>query len=118
MISALGRWVLDGVGTAGYATRMFLRLVAGTTLVEATLQGERLLLHGSAPVLDAIAAGSLMSGGRILICPRRHLALGVVPPETDYGHRFLDRGRVPDVIAQRDIGKPQLAELEIGDVFP
>jgi phospholipid/cholesterol/gamma-HCH transport system permease protein len=27
MISALGRWVLDGVGTAGYATRMFLRLV-------------------------------------------------------------------------------------------
>ncbi|MFM0326666.1 lipid asymmetry maintenance ABC transporter permease subunit MlaE [Caballeronia glebae] len=28
MISALGRWVLDGIGTAGYATRMFLRLVA------------------------------------------------------------------------------------------
>ncbi|GJH14141.1 lipid asymmetry maintenance ABC transporter permease subunit MlaE [Caballeronia novacaledonica] len=27
MISALGRWVLDGFGTAGYATRMFLRLV-------------------------------------------------------------------------------------------
>jgi phospholipid/cholesterol/gamma-HCH transport system permease protein len=27
MISALGRWVLDGVGTAGYATRMFVRLV-------------------------------------------------------------------------------------------
>ncbi|WP_250507553.1 lipid asymmetry maintenance ABC transporter permease subunit MlaE [Caballeronia sp. GAFFF3] len=27
MISALGRWVLGGFGTAGYATRMFLRLV-------------------------------------------------------------------------------------------
>ncbi|KMQ81208.1 putative ABC transporter, permease component YrbE [Candidatus Burkholderia pumila] len=27
MISSLGRWVLDGFGTAGYATRMFLRLV-------------------------------------------------------------------------------------------
>ncbi|KND54671.1 putative ABC transporter, permease component YrbE [Candidatus Paraburkholderia kirkii] len=27
MISALGRWVLDGFGTAGYATRMFVRLV-------------------------------------------------------------------------------------------
>ncbi|CAH2778663.1 MAG: Phospholipid ABC transporter permease protein MlaE [uncultured Caballeronia sp.] len=27
MISALGRWVLNGFGTAGYATRMFLRLV-------------------------------------------------------------------------------------------
>jgi phospholipid/cholesterol/gamma-HCH transport system permease protein len=27
MISSLGRWVLDGVGTAGYATRMFVRLV-------------------------------------------------------------------------------------------
>jgi ATP-dependent 26S proteasome regulatory subunit len=84
----------------------FLRQVAGTTLIEATLQGERLMLHGSAPVLDAIAAGTLTSGGRILVCPRRHLALGVVPPETDYAHRFLDRSRVPDVIAERDIGKP------------
>ncbi|GAB5098934.1 lipid asymmetry maintenance ABC transporter permease subunit MlaE [Caballeronia sp. LP006] len=27
MISALGRWVLDGFGTAGYAMRMLLRLV-------------------------------------------------------------------------------------------
>ncbi|KND58771.1 putative ABC transporter, permease component YrbE [Candidatus Burkholderia verschuerenii] len=27
MISALGRWVLDGFGTTGYATRMFARLV-------------------------------------------------------------------------------------------
>ncbi|WP_277186008.1 lipid asymmetry maintenance ABC transporter permease subunit MlaE [Caballeronia sp. BR00000012568055] len=27
MISALGRWVIDGVDTVGYATRMFLRLV-------------------------------------------------------------------------------------------
>ncbi|CCD38576.1 Uncharacterized ABC transporter, permease component YrbE [Candidatus Paraburkholderia kirkii UZHbot1] len=27
MISALGRWVLNSFGTAGYATRMFLRLV-------------------------------------------------------------------------------------------
>ncbi|MDR5855579.1 lipid asymmetry maintenance ABC transporter permease subunit MlaE [Caballeronia sp. LZ062] len=27
MISALGRWVLDGFGTAGYATRMLVRLV-------------------------------------------------------------------------------------------
>jgi len=27
MISALGRWVLDGFGTAGYATRMLARLV-------------------------------------------------------------------------------------------
>jgi hypothetical protein len=84
----------------------FLRLVAGTTLIEATLQGERLMLHGSAPVLDAIAAGTLTSGGRILVCPRRHLALGVVPAETDCAHRFLDRGRVPDVIAERDIDKP------------
>jgi hypothetical protein len=84
----------------------FLRQVAGTTLLEATFQSERLLLHGSKPVLDAVAAGTLTNGGRILVCPRRHLALGVVPPETDYAHRFLDRSRVPDVVAERDIGKP------------
>jgi ATP-dependent 26S proteasome regulatory subunit len=84
----------------------FLRVLPGTPLVEAALQNEKLLLHASAPVLDAVTAGKLKSGDRLLVCPRRHLALAVVPPETEQGHRFLDRSRVPDVVADRDIGKP------------
>jgi ATP-dependent 26S proteasome regulatory subunit len=83
----------------------FLRKVQGT-LVEALLQNERLLVHAAAPVLDAIAAGVLRPGTRLLICPRRHVALGIVPEENRQRHRFVDRARVPDVIAERDIGRP------------
>jgi len=85
---------------------LFLRLVPGTTQVEATVQNERLLLHGSAAVLDAAAAGTLKGGDRLLVCPRRLLALGLVPPDGECSHRFLDRSHVPDVEADRDIGRP------------
>jgi ATP-dependent 26S proteasome regulatory subunit len=84
----------------------FLRLVEGTRLIEAAFQNDRLVLYAAAPVLEAVAAGRVKNGDRLLVCPRRHLALAVVPPETDHRHRFVDRGRVPDVVAERDIGKP------------
>jgi ATP-dependent 26S proteasome regulatory subunit len=94
--------LLPRVGPEG----TFLRRVEGTTLVETALQNERLMVYGAAPVLEAIASGRLRPGERVLVCPRRHVALAVVPPETDYRFRFLDRGRVPDVVAERDIGRP------------
>ncbi len=84
----------------------FLRRVEGTATIEAALQNERLLLYAAQPVLDALAAKQLKHGDRILVCPRRLFALTVVPPETDQQHRFLDRSRVPDVVAERDIGRP------------
>jgi ATP-dependent 26S proteasome regulatory subunit len=84
----------------------FLRPVEGTALVEATLRDERLLLHAAAPVLDALAAGNLRSGDRLLVCPRRQVAFAAIPPERDYRHRFVDRERVPEVVAERDIGRP------------
>jgi hypothetical protein len=93
---------LPRVGQQG----QFLRLLPATNLVEAVFQTERLLLYAATPVLDALADGKLKSGDRLLVCSRRLVALGVVPAETDYRHRFVDRGRVPDVIAERDIGRP------------
>jgi ATP-dependent 26S proteasome regulatory subunit len=84
----------------------FLRLVDGTQLVEATLQTDRLLLYAAAPVLDALAAGQVKNGDRVIVCPRRRVAFAVVPPETDYRHRFLDSERLPEVVAERDIGRP------------
>jgi ATP-dependent 26S proteasome regulatory subunit len=84
----------------------FLRLVDGTQLVEATLQNDRLLLYAAAPVLDALAAGQVKNGDRLVVCPRRRVAFAVVPPESDYRHRFLDDDRLPEVVAERDIGSP------------
>src|SRR5262249_24850329 len=63
-------------------------------------------LYPSAPVLEAVKGGRVKPGDRLIVCPRRHVALAVVPPEVDFRHRFLDRTRVPDVVAERDIGKP------------
>jgi ATP-dependent 26S proteasome regulatory subunit len=84
----------------------FLRLVEGTHLVEAALQNDRLLLYAAAPVLEALAAGKVKNGDRLVVCPRRRVAFAVVPPETDYRHRFLDNERLPEVVAERDIGRP------------
>src|SRR5439155_14836496 len=84
----------------------FLRAVEGTALVEAALRDERLLLHAAAPVLEALATGQLRSGDRLLVCPRRQVAFAAIPPERDYRHRFVDRERVPEVVAERDIGRP------------
>jgi ATP-dependent 26S proteasome regulatory subunit len=84
----------------------FLRLVEGSQLVEATLQTDRLLLYAAAPVLDALAAGKVKTGDRVIVCPRRRVAFAVVPPETDYRHRFLESERLPEVVAERDIGRP------------
>ncbi len=58
----------------------FLRAVDGTGLVEAALREERLVLHAASPVRDALAAGQLRSGDRLLVCPRRQVAFGVIPP--------------------------------------
>ncbi|HYT92360.1 MAG TPA: ATP-binding protein [Gemmataceae bacterium] len=84
----------------------FLRRLDGSDLIEATVQNERLLLYASEPILDAVKAGKLKHGDRLLVCSRRLFALATVPAETEHQHRFLDRSRVPDVIAERDIGKP------------
>jgi ATP-dependent 26S proteasome regulatory subunit len=37
---------------------------------------------------------------------RQQFAFAVIPREADRRHRFVDRGKVPDVIAGRDIGRP------------
>jgi hypothetical protein len=74
--------------------------------IEATLHEDRFLVHASAKVADACADGELKRGDRVLMCTRRHFAFQGVPAEADRRHRFVDRNRVPEVIASRDIGKP------------
>src|SRR5262245_6821586 len=84
----------------------FLRHVEGEGLLEAHLQNDRLVVHAAAPVRESLARGDLRAGDRLLVCPRRHVAFAVVPPPADYHHRFIDRTKVPEVLAGRDIGNP------------
>jgi ATP-dependent 26S proteasome regulatory subunit len=84
----------------------FLRHLPGTRVIEASVQEQRVMLHASEELLDAIRAGAVKRGQSLLCCPRREFAFRAVPPEHDHRHRFIDRARLPDVIASRDIGRP------------
>jgi len=56
---------------------------------------------------DKVAAGELQAGASLIVNPRLSLALAAVPPQDGLSHyRYLDRGPVPDVCVQRDIGSP------------
>jgi ATP-dependent 26S proteasome regulatory subunit len=94
--------VLPSVGQEG----TFLREVEGGGLLETHLQNDRAVVHAAAPVREALARGDLRAGDRLLVCPRRHVAFAVVPPPADYRHRFVDRTRMSEVVAGRDIGNP------------
>ena len=50
-----------------------------------------------------------MRGGNVLICPRRQFVFATIPGIKDRRYRFVDRGKVPEVVAARDIGKPHWA---------
>lgn len=84
----------------------FLRRVPGTDVIEATVQEQRVVLHASEPLLAMIEADEVKRGQGLLFCPRREFAFRAIPRETDHRHRFVDRGKLPDVVAGRDIGKP------------
>ena len=64
------------------------------------------MLYAARQVLEAEEAGELTRGSRVLFCPNRHFAFGVVPQDLDRKHRFVDRSKIPDVVAGRDIGNP------------
>ncbi len=84
----------------------FLRRLPDTAQIEANVREERVVLYASQKVLDAEESGKLKRGDRLLACPRRQFAFAVIPAETNHEHRFVDRAKLPAVIASRDIGKP------------
>jgi Cdc6-like AAA superfamily ATPase len=84
----------------------FLRRYPGTDQIEVVIRDEKLVVFAANSVLQAENEGKLTRGDRLLICPRRQCAFQVIPPEQDRKHRFVDRSRLPHVVASRDIGKP------------
>ncbi len=84
----------------------FIRHIADTHLIETQLQNDRMVVYAAAPVLEAIATGKVKNGDKLLVCSRRQFAFAVVPSETDYRYRFVDNTHVPDVVIERDVGKP------------
>lgn len=84
----------------------FQRRLPGTNYAEVAVRDERFVLHMAQPVLDALEEGRLKRGAPVLFCPRREFAFQAVPAEQDRKYRFVDEGRIPNVVANRDIGNP------------
>jgi ATP-dependent 26S proteasome regulatory subunit len=77
--------------------------------VEVTLRAgaERSVYLATQGLMDGLETGEVLPGASLIVSPRRALALAAIPPEDGLSHyRFLDRGPVPEVRVERDIGAP------------
>lgn len=84
----------------------YQRRLPDSNCVEVAIRDERVVLHAAQRVLDVIERGEIKRGDPVVFCPRREFAFNAVPGETDRKHRFVDDTRVPNIVANRDIGKP------------
>jgi hypothetical protein len=84
----------------------FLRQMPNPGLVELELREERFVLSAAQPLLDAIAAGQVRRGDRVMFSPTREFAFQHVPVDSDRKHRFVDQSGIPDLVISRDIGQP------------
>ena len=121
------RVVLDGKG------RVLLRAVASSlntgevavferriddACVEVTHRagGERSVFLATQDLMDKIKAQQVNPGASLVVNPRCLLALSAIQPENALSHyRFLERGPVPDVCVERDIGAPPRCIAEVAD---
>ncbi|MGB6044672.1 MAG: ATP-binding protein [Pirellulales bacterium] len=63
---------------------------------------------------EQFESGEVEPGAEVLVCTRQRMAFAALPPEDGHAHyRFLERGILPEVDVQRDIGcpKPFIEEL-------
>ncbi len=84
----------------------FLRRLPESNLLEVSLHEESIVVYAAKNVIETLDTAGLRRGDRVLICPNRQFAFGVLPATKDRSHRFIDSSKVPEVIPSRDIGNP------------
>jgi ATP-dependent 26S proteasome regulatory subunit len=73
----------------------------------ATRGDERSIVLAPALLMEQIASGEVPPGSRIVYNSRQGMAVAALPDPDGLSHfKFLDRGPIPDVIVERDIGAP------------
>jgi ATP-dependent 26S proteasome regulatory subunit len=71
-------------------------------------QDERAVLLAGPAIMDGIDSGKIKPGARLVVDNGSRFALSALPPD-DEGlayYKFLDRGAIPNVSVDRDIGAP------------
>jgi len=76
--------------------------------IEVTLHDrDTSVFWASKPLADQLDAGEVESGAKVLVDPRRHMAIESIPaPDGMANYWYMDRRPVPDVSVERDIGCP------------
>ncbi len=98
-----------GLSTALPRTGSVARLVRrmpDSDDVEIEYKDEHRVVYASRVLLKAEEEGRVKRGDRVLYCPSRAFAFAPLPEESDRRHRFIDSGKIPEVLAGRDIGRP------------
>jgi ATP-dependent 26S proteasome regulatory subunit len=85
--------------------------------IEVTARGdERSVVFASAALVDEINSGQVTPGASIVLDSRERLGISALPHQDGLSHyRFLDKGPVPDVVVERDIGSPPRVIREVAE---
>ena len=97
--------VTQGLPETGQVAK-FLRLLGNGAAVEVLFRDETLVLNASHELAELAAGGDLIHGDLVTFCQQRQFAFKKLPARTDRKHRFIDSSKIPEVIANRDIGSP------------
>ena len=71
-----------------------------------THQDERSIALAGPELIRSIETGETRPGSKVVMSKNNQLALRALPEAANTHYRFLDRGPVPDVRVDRDIGSP------------
>jgi len=75
--------------------------------IEVIVRGDdKLVVLTHKDVMDKIEAGKVNPGDTIVIACTDKVAVAHVPPPVTHYYKFIDRGPIPDVYVDRDIGAP------------
>ena len=85
--------------------------------IEVTARGdERSVILAPAGLIEDINSGQVPLGSPIVLNSRQSIAIGGLPIQDGFSHfRFLDKGPVPDVSVERDVGAPPRVIREVGE---
>ena len=85
--------------------------------IEVTSRGdERAVVLASAGLIEEINSGQVSPGSAVVLNSGQKMAIAAVPGQNGLSHyRFLDKGPVPEVSVERDIGSPPQVIREVAD---
>ena len=70
----------------------------------------------AADLMEHITANEVAPGSALVVSSRQPIAISALPSQNGLSHfRFLDKGSVPDVRVERDIGAPPRVIREVAD---